>query len=122
MDWWPCRPAGYDVTGCLIAEAYIMPWVMKRPGSITGLSIFARTAPAVGETVETRIAFGPCDLSATQYSATLILANPDKSNWVNDWDVGDYVFEVGWVVWVEHRAQGGTTAYFMEWVAEVTTP
>jgi hypothetical protein len=120
IDWWPCRPAGYRVTGCNALQAFIEPWTQKRPGSITRLGVFARVAPGAGESVETRVAFDDCSMGAIQYTPTLVLGTGIQSDFI-EWDEGVYPFLKGWVIWIEHRAQGGTTANDLEWVVEVST-
>ena len=121
ISWWPARPAGYRITGCNVAQAFIEPWVQIRPGSITALSLYLRVAPAAGETVESRVAYDDCSFSGTQYSATMTVGVGVKDAYVQ-WAEGTYPFQKDWIVWIEFRGQVGATADDLEWIVEVTTP
>ncbi len=120
MPWWRARPAGYNCTGCNVAQSFIEPWVQIRPGSITALGVINRVAPGAGESVESRVAYDDCTLGSTQYTPTLTIGAGVRSGYVQ-WVEGTYPFQQDWVVWVEFRGLVGTTCDDLEWVVEVTT-
>ena len=89
---------------------------MMNPAMITGLSIFALAGPGGGETVETRIGYFD---GGVNYTATLVLANPNFQGFVT-WAEGLYPVPRDGYVWVEQRGVGGLTAQWLECVVEVT--
>ena len=115
--WLNIDPSGYRRPFTGPPEKPRIGWTMATPASITGLSVFALAGPGVGETCEVRVGYYN---GAVQYSATLVLANPNQVAFVNTWAEGLYPVPQNGYVWIEVRGVGGTTTAYLQCVAEVT--
>jgi len=114
--WINIDPSGYWRPLSGPPEKPRIGWTMATPASITGLSVFALIGPGVGETCEVRVGYHD---GAVQYSATLVLANPNQVAFVT-WAEGLYLVPQNGYLWIEVRSVGGTTAESLECIAEVT--